>query len=100
MLEDKSKDKDTTRKVKKLAEDVNKLSWDHKMGTFTGKIKHSASNNGGNQPGPSVHWRGDTGGHGALGGATEQLKAHRYEVVLDVFKMVNHTQELVSKVQH
>ncbi|KAI9459836.1 hypothetical protein BJY52DRAFT_1264037 [Lactarius psammicola] len=90
-LDHESENGDTEGQVEKLATSVYYLSKDHHMSTFTGKTKHTASNDGGNQTGPRVRQKGGDGG------ANEQLEACGYEVEPDVFETDGGTWESVFK---
>ncbi|KAH9029236.1 kinase-like domain-containing protein [Lactarius pseudohatsudake] len=94
-LKDKSdlESKDTRRKVEEFEDHVYKLSRDHNLSRFTIKTQLPASTGSdeGNQPGSSVHQKGDTGD------ATGQLEACGYAVVPDVIETDHGIWELVGK---
>ncbi|KAH9002854.1 kinase-like domain-containing protein [Lactarius deliciosus] len=94
-LKDKSdlESKDTRRKVEEFREHVYKLSMDHNLARFIIKTQLPASTGSdeGNQPGSSVHQKGDTGD------ATGQLEACGYAVVPDVIETDHGIWEFVDK---
>ncbi|KAH9018442.1 hypothetical protein EDB84DRAFT_1566413 [Lactarius hengduanensis] len=94
-LKDKSdlENEDTRRKVEEFAHHVYKLSRDHNLSRFIIKTQLPASTGSdeGNQPGSSVHQKGDTGD------ATGQLEACGYVVVPDVIETDHGIWELLDK---
>ncbi|KAI9443372.1 hypothetical protein H4582DRAFT_1924231 [Lactarius indigo] len=90
VLEAEPEDEDTKKSIRELAVDLENLGEDGKLPAFACKTKNRTSHYGENQAGPSTY-------RGGCGGATEQLKAHGYDVVADVIETDGCTWELIDK---